>query len=94
MRLFRKAKAPVVQTDSLQAMYDDNVRTLEFRGITKDGTYIQKKKFALNQHPDMDVNIIDAEKVITENGYVNIKVELDAKGRLLAVEVERWNIGK
>ena len=79
--------------DTLNDIYDDEVRTIQFIGQTKDGRYIQEKKFALNQHPDMEVNILDCEKIITENGYVDVIVELDTKGRLLAVQVERHNIG-
>jgi hypothetical protein len=79
---------PVLK-DSLASIHDNNIRTIDFIGRTKDGTYTQRKTFALNQHPDMDVNVLDAQKVITENGYVDIVVELDKKGRLLSVQVER-----
>lgn len=75
--------------DTLQEVYDKNIRTIKFTGITADGRYSQEKTFQLNQHEDMDVNRLEARKVITMNGYVNIMVELDRQGRLLTVEVER-----
>ena len=91
--LFNRKKQPQ-SGDSLQKVYDDNVRTIEFHGITKDGTYTQKKTFTLNQHDDMDRNRLEVFRVITENGFVDITVDLDKKGRLLAVAVERTNIGR
>lgn len=75
--------------DTLAEIKDRNIRTIKFTGITSDGKYSQEKTFELNQHEDMDVNRLEARKVITMNGYVNIMVELDRQGRLLTVEVER-----
>lgn len=76
-------------TDTLTEIKDRNIRTIKFIGKTHDGLYTKQRTFELNQHPDMEVNRLECKKVITMNGNIDILVELDTKGRLLSVQVER-----
>jgi hypothetical protein len=63
-------------------------RKIAFIGRTKDGDYAAHKELNLL---GADENVFTIPKVITENGYINITIQLDAEGRLDAVMVERWD---
>lgn len=67
-------------------------QTVEFIGRTKDGDY--GRKVDIEGHdPAAKEFIFQAPKVITENGYVDVTVKVDPDGKLLAVMVERTNVG-
>jgi hypothetical protein len=61
---------------------------IRFSGVTKDGIYSAEKVLELD--PERD-NVFTVPKVITENGYQNVTVKLDGEGRLLVVQIERWD---
>lgn len=63
-------------------------RKIRVSGVTKDGVYTAEKNLELR--PD-SANVFTIPKVITENGYQNVTIKLDEEGRLLAVQVERWD---
>lgn len=62
--------------------------SVRISGVTKDGVYTAEKQLELATDRD---NVFTFPQVITENGYQNVTVKLDNEGRLLAVQVARWD---
>lgn len=67
------------------------LQTVRISGKTKDGVYAAEKPLELATDRD---NVYTFEKVITDNGYQNVTIKLDPAGRLLAVQIERWDLTK
>jgi hypothetical protein len=61
-------------------------RKVVFIGQTKDGDYAAHKELELTDDKE---NVFKIPHVITENGYVNVTIQLDGDGRLLALAVAR-----
>lgn len=57
-------------------------------GKTKDGVYAAEKVIELIPKEDTTFTV---PKVITENGYQNITVRVNALGVLQGIQIERWD---